>query len=225
MRLEHEKNHDPGRGRRRPGVGDPAAGSQDTIDGWLKKAIYNFATMTQYILFTGEVQATQAAKLRNALTDASNAGDDIYLLMSSGGGNVSEGLNLAAYMKSLPVKITTHNIGQTDSIANVIFAAGSVRYATSNSSFLFHGVSMHYERQDFIESQLLEQYRIVKRLRENIAAVFATYTGLSVEDTEALMVSGATILNSQEALVKVIIHEVRDAVVPPGSKVVAIGNA
>jgi hypothetical protein len=45
---------------------------------------------------------------------------------------VSEGLNLAAYMKSLPVKITTHNIGQTDSIANVIFAAGSVRYATPN---------------------------------------------------------------------------------------------
>ena len=90
---------------------------------------------------------------------------DIYLLMSSGGGSVSEGLNLAAYMKALPVHITTHNIGQTDSIANVVFAAGTTRYATQNSSFLFHGVSMHYERQDFIESQLLEQYRIVARLK------------------------------------------------------------
>jgi ATP-dependent Clp protease protease subunit len=181
--------------------------------------------MTQYILFTGEVQTAQTAKLRNALTDAANAGDDIYLLMSSAGGNVSEGLNIAAYMRSLPVKITTHNIGQTDSIANVIFAAGSERYANTNASFLFHGVSMHYERQDFIESQLLEQYRIVKRLRENIAAVFATYTGLSVEDTEALMVSGTTILNAQEALVKLIIHEVRDATIPPGCRVVPIGNA
>jgi ATP-dependent protease ClpP protease subunit len=181
--------------------------------------------MTQYIVFTAEVQTAQAAKLRTALTDASNAGNDIYLIMSSGGGNVSEGLNLAAYMKSLPVQITTHNIGQTDSIANVIFAAGSVRYATQNSSFLFHGVSMHYERQDFIESQLLEQYRIVKRLRENIAAVFSAYTGLSITDTEALMVSGAIILNSQEALVKTIIHEIRDAAVPRGSQVIAIGNA
>jgi ATP-dependent Clp protease protease subunit len=181
--------------------------------------------MTQYIVFTAGVQTAQAAKLRNAMTDAANAGDDIYILISSGGGNVSEGLNLAAYMKSLPVHITTHNIGQTDSIANVIFAAGTARYATQNSSFLFHGVSMHYERADFIESQLLEQYRIVKRLRENIAAVFAGYTGLSIADTEALMVSGATILNSQESLVKVIIHEIRDADVPPGSKVVAIGDA
>lgn len=181
--------------------------------------------MTQYIVFTAGVQTTQAAKLRTAMTDAANAGMDIYLLISSGGGNVSEGLNLAAYMRSLPVEITTHNIGQTDSIANVIFAAGTTRYATQNSSFLFHGVSMHYERQDFIESQLLEQYRIVKRLRENIATVFAQYTGMSVVDAEALMVTGATILNSQEALVKVIIHEIRDAAIPPGSKVIAIGDA
>jgi ATP-dependent Clp protease, protease subunit len=179
---------------------------------------------TQYIVFTAEVQTAQGAKLRAALTDASNAGNDIYLLISSAGGNVSEGLNLAAYMRSLPVPITTHNIGQTDSIANVIFAAGAKRIANSNASFLFHGVSMHYERQDFIESQLLEQYKIVKRLRENIAAVFASYTGISVTDTEALMVSGATILNAQEALTKLIIHEIRDAAIPPNTRVVAIGN-
>jgi ATP-dependent protease ClpP protease subunit len=183
------------------------------------------SNMIQYVVFIAEVQSAQVGKLRVALTDASNAGDDIYLLISSGGGNVSEGLNIAAFMKSLPVEITTHNIGQTDSIANVIFAAGAKRYATQSSSFLFHGVSMHYERMDFIESQLHEQYKIVKRLRENIAAVFASYTGLSVADTESLMVSGATILNSQEALMKLIIHEIRDAAVPPGSKVIAIGNA
>jgi ATP-dependent protease ClpP protease subunit len=180
--------------------------------------------MTQYIVFTAEVQTAQGAKLRTALTDAANAGDEIYLLMSSGGGNVSEGLNLAAFMKSLPVPITTHNVGQTDSIANVVFAAGSTRYANANASFLFHGVSMHYERVDFIESQLEEQHKIVKRLRENIASVFAAYIGISVADTEALMVSGATILNAQEALVKLIIHEVRNAAIPPNSRIISIGN-
>ena len=180
---------------------------------------------TQYIVFTAGVQTAQAGKLRTALTDAANAGMDIYLLISSGGGSVSEGLNLAAYMKALPVHITTHNIGQTDSIANVIFAAGATRYGTQGCSFLFHGVSMHYERADFIESLLLEQYKIVARLRENIASVFAQYIGISVADAEALMVSGATILNSQEALVKIVIHEIRDAAIPPGSKIVAIGDA
>lgn len=178
----------------------------------------------QYIGFFADVQATQAAKLRAAITDAANAGDEICLLISSNGGNVSEGLNLAAYMRTLPVAITTHNIGQTDSIANVIFAAGTRRYANVNASFLFHGVSMHYERQDFIESQLHEQYQIVRRLRENIANVFASYTGISVGDAETLMVSGATILNAQDALTKTIIHEVRDAAIPPNSRIITIGN-
>jgi ATP-dependent protease ClpP protease subunit len=127
-------------------------------------------------------------------------------------------------MRALPVQITTHNFGQTDSIANVIFSAGKNRYATQNASFLFHGVSMNYQNQSFIESQLEEQFKIVKRLRENIALAFASYSGVSVADSEALMVSGATILNSQDALAKLIIHEIRDAAIPPNSKIISIGN-
>lgn len=83
---------------------------------------------------------------------------------------------------------------------------------------------MHYEKMDLIESQLHEQYLQVKRLRESIATAFAAYTGLRISDAQALMVSGATILSAQEALVKTIIHEVRDASVPLGSQVIAIGN-
>jgi hypothetical protein len=81
----------------------------------------------QYIAFFADVQTVQAGKLRDALTKASNAGEDIYLIISSGGGNVFEGLSLGAFMKTLPVKITTHNVGQVDSIANLIFSAGSKR--------------------------------------------------------------------------------------------------
>jgi ATP-dependent protease ClpP protease subunit len=173
-----------------------------------------------------DVQREQAAKLRLAITEAFNTGaTEIYLLISSGGGNVSEGLNLAAFMKTLPISIITHNIGQTDSIANVIFAAGATRYATQNSSFLFHGVSLHIEKQDFIESQLHEQYKGVIRLRENIAAAFATYTGLPINEVETLMVSGATILTATEALSKSIINEIRNPTIPAGSQVVSIGNA
>ena len=84
---------------------------------------------------------------------------------------------------------------------------------------------MHYEKMDLIESQLQEQYLQVKRLRESIATAFAGYTGLSIGDTQALMVSGATILSAQEALSKTIIHEVRDATIPLGSQVIAIGNS
>jgi len=179
----------------------------------------------QYIVFNADVQTIQAAKLRNAFTQAANAGNDIYLLISSGGGNVFEGLSLGSFMKTLPVHITTHNVGQIDSIASVIFAAGAIRCANAHASFMFHGVTMHYEKVDMIESQLQEQYLQIKRLRESIAVAFSTYTGLSLSDAETLMVSGATILSAQEALSKTIIHEIRDATVPPGSQIVAIGNA
>jgi ATP-dependent Clp protease, protease subunit len=180
---------------------------------------------TQYIVFTADVQANQSAKLRIALTEANNAGNKIYLLISSGGGNVLEGLSLAAFMKALPVDITTHNIGQTDSIANVIFAAGARRYAVPTASFLFHGVTMHYEKCDLVESQLHEQYLQVKRLRESIAETFGSYTGLSMADAEALMLSGTTILNAQDAQARTIIHEVRNAAIPSGCNVITIGNA
>jgi ATP-dependent Clp protease, protease subunit len=179
----------------------------------------------QYIVFTADVQAVQAAKLRNALTTASNEGHNVYLIISSGGGNVFEGLSIAAFMRTLPISITTHNIGQTDSIANVIFAAGSERYSNTHASFMFHGVSMHYEKQDLIEAQLQEQAQQIKRLRESIAVAFSTYTGIAVADAQALMLSGATILSAPEALSKTIIHEIRDAAVPPGSQVISIGNA
>jgi ATP-dependent Clp protease, protease subunit len=181
--------------------------------------------MLQYVVFSADVQAVQAGKLRGALTDAANSGNDVYLMIVSGGGNVFEGLNIAAFIKTLPISVTTHNIGMIDSIANLIFAAGSPRYATQNASFLFHGVTMNYEKQMFIESQLEEQYKSVRRSRESIAATFATYTGLQGADVEALMISGSTILTATEALSKSIVNEIRDAKIPPGSKIISIGNA
>ena len=124
------------------------------------------AKRTQYIVFTADVQAVQAGKLRVAITEAvNNAFDEIYLLISSGGGNVFEGLGLAAFIKTLPIPVITHNISQIDSVAGVIFAAGTKRLANTNSSFLFHGVT-NYINQTLNETQLKEVYDQTKRLRE-----------------------------------------------------------
>jgi len=180
--------------------------------------------VTQHIVFMADIQAVQMGKLREAVTNAVNAGNDIYLIMSSPGGNVAEGLNMAAFMKSLPVKITTHNFVQSDSIANVIFATGSVRYASPNCSFMFHGVTFHYEKSDLTETQIEEQHTGIRQLREKIATAFATYIGMTSAESNSLMVSGTTTLAPQEALSKGIVHEIRDAAIPPGSHIISIGN-
>ncbi len=178
-----------------------------------------------YIVFTADVQKEQIAKLRNAITEAVNSGsDEIYLYISSGGGNVFEGLSISAYIRALSINVITHNIGQTDSVANVIFAAGKKRYASINASFLFHGITMQLN-QNMIESQVFETYKNAQRIREAISADFSKYSGLKLEDVNALMgADGGEILSATQALSKTIVHEIREPNIPKGVKVIAIGN-
>ncbi len=42
--------------------------------------------------------------------------------------------------EGVPYKLITHNVGNVDSIGNVIFLAAEERYACSTSTFMFHGV-------------------------------------------------------------------------------------
>jgi len=183
--------------------------------------------MTKYIVFLADIQVAQVGKLRQAITDAVNDGaTELYLAISSGGGSVVEGLAIAALLRGLPVEVTTHNIGQTDSVANVIFAAGKKRYATANASFLFHGVTQPFlNNPTLTEPQVLESYKTIVRARESIALNFSTYTGMALLDVTSLMVDGATILPATEALKKTIIHGIQDLNIPKGAQIVTIGNA
>jgi len=180
---------------------------------------------TTYILFTADVKTQHVAKLREALILASNAGNDVYMLISSQGGDVPEGLNIAALMRLLPIKITTHNINHTDSVANVIFAAGTNRYANPQASFMFHGFSSHFkEGMEFGEIQLEDHLKSLKRMRESIAFGFANYAGLPVNDVEFLTGNAFVVLSAAEALKRSVIHGIRDAAVPAGSQIISIGN-
>src|SRR3990167_11048720 len=106
---------------------------------------------TKYIVFTADVQTIQSAKLRQAITDCINQKyEELYFLISSGGGNVFEGLSLASYINALPMKTTMHNIGQIDSVATAIFCAGQEKHSSSNASFMFHGVTLSLEKAGYI---------------------------------------------------------------------------
>ena len=180
--------------------------------------------MVTYIAFTAGVSKETVAKLRVAITESFNRGTEkITIFMSSTGGDVFEGLSIAGFIRALDVPVTTHNIGQTDSVANVIFAAGRRRYANSNASFLFHGVSQPINA-NLSECQLLELYTQTVRLREMISLNFSTYTGIPLADVSSLMVEGGNILSASQALSRNIIHEVREFVTPVGVQIVTIGN-
>lgn len=182
--------------------------------------------MTKYIVFTADVQKEQIGKLRTAITECVNTGvTEIYLAISSGGGNIMEGLSLAAYIKALSIDVITHNIGQTDSVANVIFAAGKKRYANSHASFLFHGVAVPIN-QNLSEHQVQEMYEGIKRLRDAVSTGFSIYTGIPLADVSEWMArSGGTIWSAAESVTKSIIHEIREFNIPQGTQIISIGNA
>lgn len=179
----------------------------------------------KYIILTAGVSKETMGKMRNAITEAvNNKYDKLYFLISSGGGDVVEGLSVAALIRSLSVETIMHNIGQVDSVATVLFASAKTRYANKNSSFLFHGVAMNFEKAHFNEYQLFEQYKIAKRLGEDIARNFSSYTGVPFKTIQGFMTTRAKILTAEQAKTRGIIHDVRDAQIPQGVEIVSIGN-
>src|SRR3989344_3317757 len=178
---------------------------------------------TKYILFTADVQIAQTAKLREIITQAVNQKyDELYFLISSGGGNVSEGLGMAAYIKALPMKTVMHNIGQVDSVATAIFASGKERIGSKNASFMFHGVSMNLEKSTLAESQLKELYNSLKKLKEDIAKGVSTYTGIELSIVEALMIDGGITLTAEEAKTKGFISNIAEPAIRANADIISI---
>ena len=150
-----------------------------------------------------------------------NAGvKDIYLLISSPGGSVMNGINVYNFLKALPINLTTHNIGIVDSIANVIFLAGKNRYAVKNSSFLFHGVGFDINQPTrFEEKNVLEKLKMVQRDQKLIADIIAENSKFTAEEIEKMFLAAET-KTPEEAKTKDLINEVKEALIPDGAEVI-----
>jgi len=90
--------------------------------------------------------------------------DELYLCISTPGGQIASGITLYNFLRSMPIKVITHNIGSVDSIGNAIFLAGELRRACSHSTFMFHGTAF-----DMLTQAHLEQ----KNLREMLNSLLA----------------------------------------------------
>lgn len=180
---------------------------------------------TKYIFFAADVQSAQASRLSQLITDCMNQKyEELYFLISSGGGNVFEGLSLAALINALPIKTITHNIGQIDSIATVIFSAGKERIGSKDASFMFHGISMNLNPGAFLEQQLKELYENSKRLKENIAKGISSYTGIPLKNIESLMIDGGSILSASEAKQAGFISKIEEPRIPQNADLTTINN-
>jgi ATP-dependent protease ClpP protease subunit len=142
---------------------------------------------------------------------------ELYYFISSNGGDVDSGFVLYNFLISLQSKmrITMHNTGTIDSIANVIFVAGQQRFAAPNSSFLFHGVSMNMQGA-VSRTGLKEALSRLEGMENRIADTVSRHSQLSQAELTSLFQQGEG-KDVNYALSKQIIQEIKVPAVPAGS--------
>jgi ATP-dependent Clp protease protease subunit len=89
--------------------------------------------------FIGPINHASACTVRNLCLQALQSGaTELELHLSTEGGNMTAGFALYFFLKSLPLPLTTHNVGSVESVGVVIFLAGGKRYACPRTRFLVH---------------------------------------------------------------------------------------
>jgi len=137
--------------------------------------------MTEHcLIFSAEVDQRVTNVLVAYLVELQLIGaTKLTLAISSQGGNVVSGVTIYNLLMSMPFVIETHNFGNVDSIANVIFLAGSKRYANPTATFMFHGVGFNGNATERLEEKnLLEKLDVIKSEHKRISRLIAVRSGL-----------------------------------------------
>jgi ATP-dependent Clp protease protease subunit len=169
--------------------------------------------------FIGPINHNTACTIRNLCLQALQSGaTEIALHMSSEGGNMTAGFALYFFLKSLPIPLTTHNVGSIESIAVVIFLAGQKRYACPGTRFLVHPLNWGFGNLVAADHSRVTEWRECLDFdAERYAAIFEEATGnsgKSMEDIRSHLFGAAKLYNPEQAIRAGMIHESVQARLP-----------
>jgi ATP-dependent Clp protease protease subunit len=175
---------------------------------------------TVYISFSAEINAHTTESLIAVFANEINQGKrDFYLMLSTPGGAVMNGLNLYNVLRGFPITLTTHNVGNVDSIGNAVFLAGQTRYACPHSTFMFHGVSFNFTTGiNLDERGSRERLSNILNDQKRIGSIIQERTTLSPKQVRAMFREARTV-DSAFAAGCGIVNEIRDIQVPAGCPV------
>jgi ATP-dependent protease ClpP protease subunit len=179
---------------------------------------------TVYVSFSAEISPHTTESLLAVMSNCVNQKvKTVYLMMSTPGGNVMNGMNIYNVLWAMPFTLITHNVGNVDSIGNAIFLAGSKRYACPHSTFMFHGVGFDIKNQTLRleEKNLREFLRGISSDHQRIGNIMTERTKLGQEVVEGLFREAQTKDAAYAASVG-IVDEIKDVQIPPGSNIVSL---
>ncbi len=169
------------------------------------------------INFVPEINSITVSALSGALAQVvNNNHDEIHLFLSTPGGTVADGIAIYNFIRALPVQTITYNIGQVNSIGNVVDQAGQKRIPSTSSSFMFHGVGVNAQPNMRLELKLLQETaQSIENDQALINAIMVKHTRLSVDDLNTMFLNMAHI-RANEALERGLTDEVADFCLPTG---------
>jgi len=179
--------------------------------------------MTTYVSFSSDISPQSTEALIAVLGDQANKKvDEVYLMLSTPGGSVMNGLNLYNVLRALPFKLITHNVGNVDSIGNAIFLAGIERYACPHSTFMFHGVGFDIKAGLRLEEKSCrESLDAILQDQRRIGSIIRERTNLNDGKIRNLFREART-KDADYAKSVGIVHDIRDVKIPPGNPVISL---
>jgi ATP-dependent Clp protease, protease subunit len=175
-----------------------------------------------YLYLAAEIAPTSANTLIQYLGDLiAQIPTRVTIAMNSPGGNVVSGIAIYNTMLAMPYPITTHNIGNVDSISNVVFLGATERYACPASTFMFHGVGFQGNANTrYEENNLKGMLDTVLSDHRRISGIFATRTNGRVSVRSGMNLFKEQRTRSAEwAVEKGFAAGIRDFVLPAGANV------
>lgn len=178
---------------------------------------------TAYLVFHAPVNPITAQHFMATCANLVNQGNnELYLCLSTPGGEVASGITIYNFIRGLPVNIITHNVGNIDSIGNAIFLSGVTRKASPHSTFMFHGVGFDIKAQMRLEEKnLRELMDSMSADHKRMADIIADRTSMSLDEARKLFTEART-KDANDALNAGVVHEISDLIIPPGAPITTL---
>jgi ATP-dependent Clp protease protease subunit len=179
---------------------------------------------TVYINFCDQFIQPKTQALMNACAEIINQRQPktLYLCLSGSSGMVADAITVYSFLRGLPVRLITHNIGSLDVIATIVFLAGEERYASPATQFLLNGV--HGQILGPSSVAISQFQEIIKELEEDqnrIINLMRSRTQLTESELKELFKQRAS-KSPEFAKSKGIINEIRDLAISAGAPIASL---
>ena len=174
-----------------------------------------------YVSFSAKIERNTAESLMEVMVHCANQQvKKVYLLLNTTGGDVIEGFNLYNVLKGMPFELVTHNTGNVNSMGIIVFLAGSKRYASEHSRFIFQGVGFDPQQQGRLErKELEEKLDTVVSGQKRMGSVITKETKMTEGEVDELFIKVQN-KDAEFAVEKGFIQEIREVKIMDGCPVI-----